>query len=82
MLLPLLDVQGHDVIIFSHSYGGLPASAAARGLSKKERAAEGKATAVIGQIFLASILPRGGDGQDVFAIFGGRLQPFIRAEVC
>lgn len=81
MLLPVLDIEKHDVIIISHSYGGMPGSAAARGLGKADRAAEGKTTSVLGQIFIASILPRGGDGKDVIATFDGQLPPHIRVDV-
>ncbi|KAL8654427.1 MAG: hypothetical protein Q9226_003440 [Calogaya cf. arnoldii] len=48
MLLPVLDIEYHDVIMISHSYGSMPASAAARGLGKADRAAEGKTTSVLG----------------------------------
>ena len=81
MLLPVLDIEKHDVIVVSHSYGGMPASAAVRGLGKADRTAEGKTTSVLGQIFLASILPRGGDGKDVVATFGGQLPPHIQVDV-
>lgn len=82
MLLPVLDLEKHDVIMISHSYSGMPASAAARGLSKAHRAAEGKPTSVLGQIFIAAILARGGDGKDVVATFGGQLPPHIQVDVC
>ncbi len=81
MLLPVLDLEKHDVIMISHSYSGMPASAAARGLGKADRAAEGKTTSVLGQIFIASILPRGGDGKDVVATFGGQVPPHIQVDV-
>ena len=81
MILPILDIEEHDVILISHSYGGMPASAAARGLGKADRAAEGKTTSVLGQIFIVTILPRGGDGKDVFATFGGQLPPHIQVDV-
>lgn len=81
MLLPVLDGEKHDVIIISSSYSGLPASAAAHGLGKAERAAQGKTTSVLGQIFIASILTKGGDGKDVVATFGGQLPPHIQVEV-
>ncbi|KAJ5281397.1 hypothetical protein N7478_006769 [Penicillium angulare] len=77
LLLPMLDVGNHDVIIISHSYSGMPASAAARGLGPADRAAEGKSTSVLGQIFLASILPKGGDGLSVIDGFGGHIPPHM-----
>lgn len=82
LLLPLLDVARQDVILISHSYSGMPASAAAVGLARADRAAEGKSTAVLGQIFIASILPRGGDGSSVIDGFGGQLPPHIQFDVC
>ena len=82
MLLPVLDIEKHDVIMISHSYSGMPASAAARGLGKADRSMEGKTTSVLGQIFIASILPRGGDGKDVVVTFGGQLPPHIKVVVC
>ena len=81
MLVPVLDIEKHNVIMISHSYSGMPASAAARGLGKADRDAEGKATSVLGQIFIASIIPRGGDGKDVVATFGGQLPPHIQVDV-
>ena len=81
MLLPVLDIEKHDVVLVMHSYGGLPGSAAARGLGKKDRDASGKSTAVLGQIFIASILPHGGDEEDVIATLGGQWPPFIDIHV-
>ncbi|KAF4626045.1 hypothetical protein G7Y89_g12116 [Cudoniella acicularis] len=77
LLLPILDTEKQDVILVMHSYGGLPGSAAARGLGKVDRVADGKTTSVLGQIFIATILPRGGDGADVIATLGGHWPPFI-----
>lgn len=54
-----------------HSYSDIPGSAAAAGLGKEDRAAQGKKTSVLGQIFIASIMTRGGDGKDIVATFGG-----------
>ncbi|KAL9031422.1 MAG: hypothetical protein Q9180_006807, partial [Flavoplaca navasiana] len=80
MLLPILNIEKHNIIIISHSYSGIPASAAAQGLSKADRAADGKETSVIGQIFIAAILARGGDGKDIVATFGGQLPPHIQVD--
>jgi hypothetical protein len=81
LILPVLDIEEHNVILITHSYSGMPGSAAALGLGKADRAKEGKATAVLGQIFIASIIPRGGDGLDVVEVFGGNLPPHIRVDV-
>ncbi|KAF2739910.1 alpha/beta-hydrolase [Polyplosphaeria fusca] len=80
MILPVLDHEEHDVILLSHSYSGVPASAAGSGLSKAERTAAGKKTGILGQIFLAAILTKGGDGNDIVTAFGGNYPPHIRPE--
>ena len=64
-----------------HSYSSVPGSAAAAGLGKSERAKQGKKTGVIGQIYLASILTKGGDGKDIVGAFGGHYPPHIRPDV-
>ena len=53
LLLPLLD-SGKRVVEVMHSYGGLPGSAAAYGLSEEERKKEGLKGGVVGLIFVAS----------------------------
>ncbi|KAJ5108877.1 alpha/beta-hydrolase [Penicillium angulare] len=77
MILPVLDIGKQDVILIMHSYSGMPGSAAALGLGKSDRAIEGKSTSVIGQIFIASIVPRGGDGLNIIDGFGGQLPPHM-----
>lgn len=81
MLIPVLDVEERDAIMLMHSYSSVPGSAAAKGLSPSERKAEGKMTAVIGQIYLSSLLTKGGDGVDVKGAFGGQFPPHVRPEV-
>lgn len=81
MLIPVLDHEEHDVIMVMHSYSSVPAGAAARGLGKAERATQGKKTGVIGQIYLAALLPKGGDGKNLLNAFGGSYPPHIRPDV-
>jgi hypothetical protein len=81
MLLPILDHEGHDVIMLLHSYSSVPGSAAANGLSNVERATEAKKTSVLGQIDLAAILAKVGDGTDILGTFGGHYPPHIKADV-
>ncbi|KUJ16441.1 uncharacterized protein LY89DRAFT_782694 [Mollisia scopiformis] len=80
MLLPILDTEKHDVILVTHSYSGLPGSAAAMGLSKADRAAKGKSTSILGQISIAAIITPGGDGKDVVDTFGGQLPPHLSTD--
>ncbi|KAF7925185.1 hypothetical protein BELL_0866g00020 [Botrytis elliptica] len=77
MLLPILDTEGHDVVMVMHSYSGIPGSAAAYGLGKRDREAAGKKTSVLGQIYIASLLVKGGDGGNIVDALGGSLPPHI-----
>ena len=81
MLIPILDHEEHDIIIVMHSYSSVPGSAAAANLGKAERAAQGKKSGVIGQIYISALLPKGGDGKDVVGAFGGQYPPHIRPDV-
>ena len=81
MLLPVLDVEEHNVILITHSYSGMPGSAAAKGLGKADRVAQKKKTSILGQIFLSALIPKGGDGKDVTAMFGGQMPPHIVVDV-
>ena len=49
--------QDKDVILIPHSYGGVPASESTKGLSKKEREAEGKKGGVIMFAYLPCLVP-------------------------
>jgi hypothetical protein len=82
MLLPMLDIENRDVILFTHSYSSVPGSAAAGGLGRGEREKAGKKTAVIGQVCMAAMLLKGGDEKTILETFGGRFPPHIRADVC
>ena len=81
MLLPVLDVEKHNVILLLHSYSGMPGSAAALGLGKAERASKGKSTAVLGQIYISAMIPKGGDGQPIISLFGNQMPPHIVVDV-
>jgi hypothetical protein len=59
MLLPILDIEERDVILFMHSYSSAPGCAAAMGLGKGDRLKDEKETAVLGQICLAALLAKG-----------------------
>ena len=75
-LLPLIADEGKDVVIVMHSYGGVPGSAAARGLSKAQRSREGKKGGVVGLIHISGFVLPGGasvaDGQ------GGNLPGWVK----
>lgn len=81
LVLPILENEERDVIIIGHSYSSLPASNAVTGLDKATRSSAGKKASVLGQIFIAGVLSKGGDGNSLVAAFGGALPPHVQAEV-
>lgn len=48
---------GRDVIIISHSYGGVPATESVRGLSKAARRKDGKPGGVVRLAYMTSLVP-------------------------
>ena len=61
VLLPLIETQHKDIIVFVHSYGGVVGEAAAAGLSKVARTSRNEAGGIIGLMYLAgNIVAEGG----------------------
>lgn len=52
---------GRDVIIISHSYGGVPATESVRGLSKAARRKEGKPGGVVRLAYMTALIPELGE---------------------
>jgi pimeloyl-ACP methyl ester carboxylesterase len=61
-----------NVVLAAHSYAGLPGSEALKGLSRTDRSAQGKDTAVIGFVGIASFLPQEGQSlRDIMGVIEG-----------
>ncbi|KAJ5520831.1 hypothetical protein N7463_001284 [Penicillium fimorum] len=75
ILQSLVEDEGKDVLVFMHSYGGMPGSAAASGLAKWQRAQEGKTGGVIGLLFLGAFVVA--EGLSCADLQGGNLPPWI-----
>lgn len=59
---------GKDVLLIAHSYGGVPTTESVRGLSKKDRAAQGLKGGIIGIGYMTSLVPNvGGSAGSVLA---------------
>jgi hypothetical protein len=49
--------DGKDVVLIAHSYGGVVASQAVKGLSKKERESQGKKCGIVRIGYLTALVP-------------------------
>lgn len=70
----LADDGGKDVILVSHSYGGVPATESVRGVTKKARRALGKRGGVVRLAYMTALVPELG------VAAGGVLADADRAE--
>ncbi|EHL00665.1 hypothetical protein M7I_3409 [Glarea lozoyensis 74030] len=60
--------EDKDILLISHSYGGVPMSESVKGLSKKERKKKGKKGGIVRLAYLTSIVPEVGKSvTDTFA---------------
>ncbi|KAJ4407287.1 hypothetical protein N0V82_009956 [Gnomoniopsis sp. IMI 355080] len=78
VILPLLDKEQKNVVIVAHSYGGVVAGAAAKGLDKTSRQAQGKNSAVVGLIYVAGNITL--EGESLLQAVGGEYPPFIKRD--
>ncbi|TVY93981.1 hypothetical protein LAWI1_G000676 [Lachnellula willkommii] len=76
VLLPLIEEQHKDVIVFTHSYGGIVGGAAAAGLSKVARASNNQEGGVIGLIYLVGNIVS--EGESLLQAVGGAYPPFLK----
>lgn len=76
VILPLLDQEQKDVVIIAHSYGGVVAGAAAKGLDKTTRRSQGKTSSVIGLIYVAANITL--EGESLLESAGGQYPDFVQ----
>lgn len=79
ILKPLIEQQGKDVMLYLHSYAGLPGSSAIAGLSKAERSAKGEQGGIIGLIYQSAFVPKPGD--TLLQMIGGNYAPWQDPDV-
>lgn len=78
VLIPLLDREQTDVVVIAHSYGGVVAGGAVKGLDKSTRAMQGRSTGVVGLIYVAGNITL--EGETLLQAVGGAYPPFIKAD--
>lgn len=79
VLLPLIEEQRKDVLLYLHSYAGFPGSAAIKGLSKAEPLGTGKNGGVIGLIYQSAFVPQ--EGQTLLDMIGGSYASWHKPDV-
>lgn len=72
--------QGKDVVLMTHSYGGIPGTESAQGLAKKEREAVGKVGGIVRLIYMTSVVPP--VGKSLGDLLGDSLPETIEVQVC
>lgn len=78
LLVSLLEER--DVVILAHSYGGIVAGGAAKGLDKPTRTAQGQAAGggVVGLIYVVGNIAL--DNESLVEAIGGAYPPFIKLD--
>ena len=72
--------EGKEVLLISHSYGGMPACQAVRGIEKSQRVKCGQPGGVIRVVFMAAFIIQ--EGQSIWTFMDGMLPPpWARREV-
>ena len=75
-VLPLIENEGKDVLLVSHSYGGIPAGGAALGLSKSTRTKDGHRGGIIGMVYISSfVVP---EGLSLLGLMGGKHPTYVK----
>ena len=74
LLIPLIKQQGKDVVLYLHSYAGIPGSTAIEGFSKAQRAAKGQKGGIIGLIYQSAFTPT--EGRTLIQMIGGAYAPW------
>lgn len=80
MVTEAIGSGGNDVIVICHSWGGIITGSALKGLSKKEREAQGKKGGVVRTGYVAAFMM--GEGSCLLDGTGGREPPWSSVEVC
>lgn len=65
-------------MIFAHSFGGIIAGGAAKGLDKETRKSQGQAGGVIGLVYIAGNIVL--DNESLADVSGGQYPPFIKLD--
>jgi hypothetical protein len=71
--------DGFDVLLIAHSYGGVPATESVRGVSKIERASQGKIGGVVRILYTTAVVPE--VGGDLPSVMGNDIPTSIQVDV-
>jgi pimeloyl-ACP methyl ester carboxylesterase len=79
-MVELLADQGKDVVLVTHSYGGVVGSEAARNVLKTEREKQGKPGGLIRLVFVTSVIPA--VGGSLKGLMGELVPSYLAVGVC
>lgn len=71
--------EGKDVILVSHSYGGIPASESAKGLSRKERQESGKKGGISALLYVTALVVA--EGASLGTTMGDAVPDHVKVDV-
>ena len=71
--------EGWDILLVAHSYGGIPATESIKGMTKKDRAAQGKPGGIVRALYTTAIVPE--VGGDLSSVMGTNVPTSIRIDV-
>jgi hypothetical protein len=71
--------EGFDILLLAHSYGGVPATESIKGISKKDRVAQGKSGGVVRILYTTAVVPE--LGGDLPSVMGDSIPSSIRVDV-
>jgi len=71
--------QGKDVVLVTHSYGGVVGTEASKALSKSERREAGKEGGIVRMVYLTSVVPT--PGNSLADLMGTLLPTYLKVDV-
>lgn len=78
-MIETLAAQGKEIVLFGHSYGGIPMTMSIHGLSREDRKKEGKTGGVIRLVYLTCPIPK--PGESLAGMMSQGKEAFTYAEV-
>ena len=73
--------EGKDIVLVTHSYGGIPGTESAYGLAQKEREASGKKGGIVALLYVAALLVKPGMSLGTTIGEGAGVPDYVKVDV-